>query len=546
MRLAVSLQSDFPPWQTVYGYFAAWRDDGTLARLHGKLRAQIRAAAGRVAQPTAAVIDSQSVRASDTVPKATRGWDAAKKVNGRKRHIAVDTTGLLLDVVITPASVQDRDARPLLWNLHRACPRVQLAWADSGYQAHRLTAWATALHITLQIVRRPDGLHTFTVLPRRWVVERTFAWISKHRRTVRDYEHLPASHEAMILWAMIALMTRRLAPAARLIRHSLRLSGRLSCPEVVMPDLAKPVQGAAANMRHGRGTGEHSGRRTLPQAAAFWILAVLFLMLFFASAAASPLYPVYQAQFRFSATTLTAVFAVYVLVLLVTLLFFGSVSDYLGRLPVIITALVFSAAACGVFLAAHGVGALYVARSLQGIATGLASGPIGAALIDLQPAGSQRAPVVTSTFSTLGLALGALITSALVQYAPAPTHLIWWACWPSSPPASSPCWPWQNLGPGVPVSWPRCGPGSPCRARHGQPSPEPFRASSRAGRSAACTCRSGRRWPLRRRGRRTSCGAGWSSSCSPAPGPPRRLRSAPSAPGRRCWPAACSCSRAPR
>jgi transposase len=206
------LPASFPPWQTVYGYFAAWRDDGTLARLHGELRAQVRAAAGRDAQPTAAVIDSQSVRAADTVPKATRGWDAAKKVNGRKRHIAVDTTGLLLDVVITAASVQDRDAaRPLLWNLRRACPRVRLAWADSGYQAHRLTAWATALRITLQIVRRPDDLHTFTVLPRRWVVERTFAWISKHRRTVRDYEKLPASHEAMILWAMIALMTRRLA-----------------------------------------------------------------------------------------------------------------------------------------------------------------------------------------------------------------------------------------------------------------------------------------------------------------------------------------------
>jgi MFS family permease len=171
----------------------------------------------------------------------------------------------------------------------------------------------------------------------------------------------------------------------------------------------------------------HSGRRTLPNAAAFWILASLFLMLFFASAAASPLYPVYQVQFRFSAATLTAVFAVYVLVLLVTLLFFGSVSDYLGRLPVIITALVFSAAGCALFLAAHDVRALYAARCLQGIATGLASGPIGAALIDLQPPGGQRAPVVTSAFSTLGLALGALITSALVQYAPAPTRLIWWA-----------------------------------------------------------------------------------------------------------------------
>ena len=112
------LPSDFPPWRTVYGYFAAWRDDGTLARLHDVLRARVRAAAGRNAEPTAAVIDSQSVRAADTVPKASRGWDNAKKVNGRKRHIAVDAMGLLLAVVITAASVQDRDAaRPLLWNL---------------------------------------------------------------------------------------------------------------------------------------------------------------------------------------------------------------------------------------------------------------------------------------------------------------------------------------------------------------------------------------------------------------------------------------------
>src|SRR5271156_5071242 len=154
------------------------------------------------------------------------------------------------------------------------------------------------------------------------------------------------------------------------------------------------------------GAGGTAGRRTLPRTATFWILASLF----FGSAAASPLYQVYQAQFHFSAATLTAVFAVYVVVLLVTLLFFGSVSDYLGRLPVIITALVFSAAACVVFLAAHDVAALYVARSLQGIATGLASGAIGAALIDLQPPGTQRAPLVTSVFSTLGLALGGLVT----------------------------------------------------------------------------------------------------------------------------------------
>jgi putative transposase len=206
-----SLPSDFPPWQTVYGYFAAWRDDGTLTRLHDALRARVRTAAGRDAEPTAAVIDSQSVRAADTVPKAARGWDSAKKVNGRKRHIAVDTTGLVLAVVITAASVQDRDgARPLLWNLHRTCRKVRLVWADAGYTAGKLGTWAAAMKMTIEVVAKRDQ-HVFEVLPRRWVVERTFAWISKHRRTVRDYEHLAASHEAMILWAMIALMTRRLA-----------------------------------------------------------------------------------------------------------------------------------------------------------------------------------------------------------------------------------------------------------------------------------------------------------------------------------------------
>ncbi len=117
--------------------------------------------------------------------------------------------GLVLAVVITAASVQDRDgARPLLWNLHRACRRIRLIWADAAYTG-KLAAWAAALKITVQVVARREQ-HVFEVLPRRWVVERTFAWISKHRRTVRDYEQLPASHEAMILWAMI-LMTRRVA-----------------------------------------------------------------------------------------------------------------------------------------------------------------------------------------------------------------------------------------------------------------------------------------------------------------------------------------------
>jgi transposase len=211
------LPADFPPWKTVHGYFAARRDDGTLRRLHDGLRVQVRAAAGRNAEPTAAVIDSQSARAAGTVPGASRGWDNAKKVNGRKRHIAVDTGGLLLAVVITAASVQDRDGgRPLLWNLHRARTKIVLVWADAGYATRKLAAWAAALTMTIQVVAKRDR-HVFEVLPRRWAAGRTFAWISKHRRTVRDYEHLPSSHEAMITWAMIALMTRRLTQPSELL-----------------------------------------------------------------------------------------------------------------------------------------------------------------------------------------------------------------------------------------------------------------------------------------------------------------------------------------
>jgi transposase len=168
---------------------------------------------GASPRPTAAVIDSQSVRAAETVGKASRGYDAGKKVSGRKRHIAVDTIGLLLTVLVTTAGVQDRDAaRQLLWNLRRAFPSVRLAWADSGY-AGKLVTWArTQLRpkLTVQVVKRTE-LHKFAVLPRRWVVERTLAWITRSRRTVRDYERLPGHHETMVHWAMIIVMTRRLA-----------------------------------------------------------------------------------------------------------------------------------------------------------------------------------------------------------------------------------------------------------------------------------------------------------------------------------------------
>jgi MFS family permease len=169
-----------------------------------------------------------------------------------------------------------------------------------------------------------------------------------------------------------------------------------------------------------------AGPGARPRAAGFWLVAGMLFLLLFVSGAASPLYDVYQAQWRFSATTLTAIFGVYVLALLVTLLVFGSVSDYLGRRRVVVAGLVMTAGACGLFLAAHGVGLLFAARALHGAAVGTASSALGAALIDLQAEGSGRAPVVTTAASLLGLAAGGLGTSALVQYGPAPTRLIWW------------------------------------------------------------------------------------------------------------------------
>jgi transposase len=209
-----ALPADFPPAGTVYWWADKWQADGSAERLHDDLRERVRAAAGRTSAPTAAIIDSQSVKGSEMIGRTRRGYDAGKKINGTKRHLAVDVLGLLLTVLVTAASVQDRDAaRPLLWNLRRAFPSVKLAWADGGY-AGKLVTWAKAKlrpKLTLEIVRRPDNLHTFQVLPRRWVVERTLSWITRHRRTVRDYERLPAHHETYVYWAMIIVMTRRLA-----------------------------------------------------------------------------------------------------------------------------------------------------------------------------------------------------------------------------------------------------------------------------------------------------------------------------------------------
>ena len=207
-----ALPREFPPHQTVYGLFRRWVTAGAWQQIHDALRDQARLRAGRAPAPTAAIIDSQSVRGADTVPTASRGYDAGKKVNGRKRHIAVDTNGLLLTVVVTIAAIQDRDAGlRLLGALRARFSTISLVWADAGY-AGRLVTWAgTVLHLVVEIVKRCDDLTGFHVLPRRWVVERTFAWISKRRRCVRDYETLPEHHEAMVHIAMIMTMSRRLA-----------------------------------------------------------------------------------------------------------------------------------------------------------------------------------------------------------------------------------------------------------------------------------------------------------------------------------------------
>jgi transposase len=207
------LPHDFPPWQTVFWYFKRWRADGTVDRLHDALRDQLRDGAGRDPMASAAIVDAQSVKGADTVGAASRGFDAGKKVNGRKRHIVVDTMGLLLAVIITTASVQDRDgARAVLDRLRFTMPSVVHIWADGGYGGQLVTWSRDRLRVLVEIVRKPLGIKTFTVLPRRWVVERTFAWMVKCRRLAHDYERLPEHSDAMIKWAMIGLMIRRISP----------------------------------------------------------------------------------------------------------------------------------------------------------------------------------------------------------------------------------------------------------------------------------------------------------------------------------------------
>lgn len=207
------LPHDFPPWSLVYAYFKRWNADGTTDRVHDALRDAVRDADGRDPMASAGIVDSQSVKGSDTVGKDSRGYDAGKKINGRKRHLVVDTLGLLLVVAVTTAGLQDRDGGRLILNKAKMkMPSIVLVWADGGY-AGKLIAFAQHhFRILVTVVKRTDKHTGFEVLPRRWVVERTNSWLMRTRRLARDYERLPEHSEAFVKWTMIGLMTRRLAP----------------------------------------------------------------------------------------------------------------------------------------------------------------------------------------------------------------------------------------------------------------------------------------------------------------------------------------------
>jgi putative transposase len=205
------LPHDLPPPGTVYWYFQQWRDDGTWQRMHDALRNDVREAAGRDHSPSAAILDSQSVKTTET--GGPRGYDAGKKVNGRKRNVLVDTLGMMLAVVVAPADIQDDDGGWM--TLDRAAGRfwrLSLIWADSKYAGTLVEVARQVYHWTLEIVKRAPEARGFVVQAHRWIIERTFGWLGRSRRLSKDYEGYPESSEALIQVSMIHLMLRRLQP----------------------------------------------------------------------------------------------------------------------------------------------------------------------------------------------------------------------------------------------------------------------------------------------------------------------------------------------